>query len=248
MIQACGAMLDPQKSNYDPRLRIFPTINLIDGQSFQSWFILRFCIMDIGKKYMMRIMVYSSTFMGAYLFYAVILTLQYFDFIQTKFSLISNVYALYDIVFVMTAIIFMVWFGAGVNQQYLEDMKHLLKIKQTLIFIKVNYKRVLDPAYDVHDSEIPLKQYDRIHGIYLKVFQRLYFAQQKQEEITIEEQRDHIADLIEEIQTMIDRLELDEQHQPLTLLGLKTSYDLMNQIYTTIIGMIVAIGQKLWVV
>ncbi len=48
------------------------------------------------------------------------------------------------------------------------------------------------------------------------------------EEVTIEEQRDHIADLIEEIQTMIDRLELDEQHQPLTLLGLKTSYDLMN--------------------
>lgn len=48
------------------------------------------------------------------------------------------------------------------------------------------------------------------------------------EEVTIEEQRDHIADLIEEIQTMIDRLESDEQHQPLTLLGLKTSYDLMN--------------------
>jgi hypothetical protein len=108
-------MLDPKKSNYEPRLRIFPTINLIDGQSFQSWFILRFCIMDIGKKYMTRIMIYSSTFMGAYLFYAIILALQYFDFIQTKFSLIANVYAVYDIFFVITAIIFMVWFGAGVN-------------------------------------------------------------------------------------------------------------------------------------
>ena len=200
--------------------------------------------MDIGKKYMTRIMIYSSTFMGAYLFYAVILTLQYFDFIKIKFSIISNVYALYDIVFVITAIIFMVWFGAGVNQQYLEDMKHLHKIKQTLIFIKVNYKRVLDPAYDVNDSESPLKNYDRIHGIYLKVFQRLYFAQQKQEEITIEEQRDHIADLIEEIQTMIDRLENDEEHQPLTLLGLKTSYDLMSQIYTTLAGIVLAVGQK----
>ena len=170
MIQACGAMLDPQKGNYDPKLRIFPTINLIDGQSLQSWFILRFCIMDLGKKYMTRIMIYSSTFMGAYLFYAIVLSLQYFDFIKSNFDLIANVYALYDIVWVITAIIFMVWFGAGVNQQYIEDIKHLLKIKQTLVFIKANYKRVLDPAYDVHDSAMPLKSYDRIHGIYLKVF------------------------------------------------------------------------------
>ena len=53
----------------------------------------------------------------------------------------------------------------------------MLKIKQTLIFIKVNYKRVLDPAYDVSDTDMPLKNYDKIHGVYLKVFQRLYFAQ-----------------------------------------------------------------------
>jgi hypothetical protein len=31
MIQACGAMIDPQKSNFDPRFRCFPTINLIDS-------------------------------------------------------------------------------------------------------------------------------------------------------------------------------------------------------------------------
>jgi hypothetical protein len=30
MIQACGAMIDQQKSNYDPVYRCFPTINLID--------------------------------------------------------------------------------------------------------------------------------------------------------------------------------------------------------------------------
>jgi len=40
----------------------------------------------------------------------------------------------------------------------------------------------------------------------------LYFAQQKQEGITLEEQRDNIGDLIEEISTMIERLQLDEEH------------------------------------
>ena len=60
--------------------------------------------------------------------------------------------------------------------------------------------------------------------------------------MTIEEQKEHISEVIEEIQTMLDRLELDEQHNPLKLLGLKTSYDLMSQIYTTLAGMVLAVG------
>lgn len=116
--------------------------------------------------------------MAAYLFYAAILLLQYFEFIDIKFPLLANVYAMYDIAFVMTCIIAMLWNGAAVNHQYIEDIKQLLKIKQTLVFIKANYQRALDPAYDVADEEQPLKLgYDRIHGIYLKAFQRLYFAQ-----------------------------------------------------------------------
>ena len=108
-------MIDPQKSNHDARFRCFPTINLIDPQSLQSWFLLRLSIMDLGKKYMMRIMIYSSTFLGAYLFYAVILLLQYFEFIDIKFPLMANVFAYYDIGFVMTAMIAMLWCGTGVN-------------------------------------------------------------------------------------------------------------------------------------
>ncbi len=77
---------------------------------------LRLSIMDLGRKYMTRISIYSSTFMGAYLFYAVILLLQYFEFIEIKFPLIANIYAMYDILFVMTAMIVMLWFGAAVNQ------------------------------------------------------------------------------------------------------------------------------------
>ena len=77
---------------------------------------LRLSIMDVGRKYMTRISIYSSTFMGAYLFYAVILLLQYFEFIEIKFPLMANIYAMYDILFVMTAMILMLWFGAAVNQ------------------------------------------------------------------------------------------------------------------------------------
>lgn len=169
--------------------------------------------MDVGRKFMNRIQIYSSTFLGAYLFYEIILVLQYLEFINTKFPMLANIYAIYDITFLMICMVTMLYFGAGVNHQYIEDIKQILRIKQTLIFIKSNYKRALDPAYDVADEEQPKKmEFNRINGLYLKVFQRLYFAQQREEAVTIEEQREHIGEVIEELQAILERLELDEQH------------------------------------
>ena len=35
----------------------------------------------------------------------------------------ANIYAMYDICYVMTVLIAMLWYGAAVNQQYIEDIK-----------------------------------------------------------------------------------------------------------------------------
>ena len=44
---------------------------------------------------------------------------------------------------------------------------------------------------------------------------------------------------------MMERLEMDEEHQPLRLLCVKTSFELMNEIYATLITIALAVGQKL---
>jgi len=71
--------------------------------------------MELGRKYMNRIFIYSSTFLGAYLFYAIFLLLQFFDFIKIQLPLIANAYAMFDIFIVLTCIIGMLYFGASVN-------------------------------------------------------------------------------------------------------------------------------------
>jgi hypothetical protein len=115
MIKACGALIEPVKSNLDVMYRIFPTINLTCSQSLNTWFMIRLSLMDLGRKYMNRIFIYSSTFMGAYLFYAVILLLNFFEFINIKLSLISNIYAIFDITIVLSCNMGMLIFGAAVN-------------------------------------------------------------------------------------------------------------------------------------
>jgi hypothetical protein len=44
----------------------------------------------------------------------------------------------------------------------------------------------------------------------------------------VKETDEKLEKVIEEINTMIERLEMDEEHQPLRLLGVKTSFELMN--------------------
>jgi hypothetical protein len=154
MMCACGALLEPSKSlNYDPIMRSLPTINLLCPESLHTWFLLRVCLMDLGRKYMNRIFIYSSTFLGLYLFYAIFLLLQFFEFISIQLPLVANVFAMFDIFFVLTCIISMLWFGAYVNDQYVKDKLQLVKIKQTLTFIKLNIDKVLDPVFNVPDGK-----------------------------------------------------------------------------------------------
>jgi hypothetical protein len=63
-------------------MRLFPTVNLVCTESVHNWFKMRQCLLDLGQKYMKRIFIYSSTFLGCYLFYLIVLLLNYFDLMQ----------------------------------------------------------------------------------------------------------------------------------------------------------------------
>jgi hypothetical protein len=48
-----------------------------------------------------------------------------------------------------------------------------------------------------------------------------------------------------EIDVIIEKLDFDAEHNPLRLLGLKATYELMNSIYTTLLTIAFAVVQKL---
>ncbi len=57
--------------------------------------------------------------------------------------------------------------------------------------------------------------------------------------------KERIETIMGEIDTMVERLEIDEEHRPLRLLGVKTSFELIHNIYATLITVALAVGQKL---
>eukprot|EP00347_Sterkiella_histriomuscorum_P022734 403337362 len=230
MIKACSALINPFKSNTEPIYRMFPSINPCCKQSIHSWLMLRLCVMDFGRKFMNRIFLYCSTFFGAYLFFVIMLILNFFDILQLQLSELAQTLVLYDTLLVLTIVLIMLYCGAVINQQFINDRLQLIKIKQTLLFIKLNLPKVLKG-----------EQYT---SPYMKLFQKTLISYQQimsQEDI-----KNLIEEIISEMDAINERLEIDGEHQPLKLLGLKATYGLMNSIYTSLLTIIVAVGQKMF--
>ncbi len=72
--------------------------------------------MDFGYKYMVRIFAISSTFLGIYVSYAVILLLSFFGIIDFQFSAVFNLICIFDIVIFLGIILLMFYYGAAINE------------------------------------------------------------------------------------------------------------------------------------
>eukprot|EP00347_Sterkiella_histriomuscorum_P021309 403334452 len=229
MIKAIGSLINPFKQDLSLKYQIFPCVILTCKESLHSWFSLRICAMDFGRKYMVRIFMYCSTFLAFYTFFVVILLLDYFNFINFQLPLMVQVYAIFEVFMVLGVILVMLYLGAVVNQQFVEDRLQLVKLKQTMLYMKINIKGI--------------RAGDKFSGAYIKILKTLFLAQAHLK--TEEEDKNHIDDLVAEIDAMIQRLEIDGEHRPLRLMGLKATFSLMNQIYTTLFTIAFAVAQKM---
>ena len=115
MINGCSALINPFKSNLSIKYRLLPSINPCCKQSIHSWLMLRLCVMDYGRKYLNRIFIYESVFFGGYLFFIIVLLLNFFGLLSFKLSLAAQLYILYDTFVVLTVVLAMLGIGAIIN-------------------------------------------------------------------------------------------------------------------------------------
>ena len=72
---------------------------------------------------------------------------------------------------------------------------------------------VLDSAYDVPDDKLSqIKDLPEIDAPYIRIYQKILFAIIRNYNIPREVLKEQIQDLISEIDTIIERLVIDEEH------------------------------------
>ena len=124
---------------------------------------LRLCLLDVGKKYVKRIVFYSSTFLAIYAIYAVIFLVDFFGILTLNLTTVMNSIALFDIFYVLGVLIVMFLLGAYINKEYVEHRTIIMSLKSNVIFIKNN-------LFDF------LKSTKKFTSGYLRVYQRLLRA------------------------------------------------------------------------
>ena len=108
---------------------MFPTINICCDTSLRTWILMRTAALDLGRKYLVRIFLYASFFLGLYTFYLAVFLLNFFGFLGYNFPMILNAYAIFDISIVLGVIFLMFVQGAFVNYQFQQDIGHMKDLK-----------------------------------------------------------------------------------------------------------------------
>ena len=209
---------------------MFPTINICCDTSLRTWILMRTAALDLGRKYLVRIFLYASFFLGLYTFYLAVFLLNFFGFLGYNFPMILNAYAIFDIGIVLGVIFMMFVLGAFINFQFQQDMGHMRDLKDKILYAKHNMKSMTAPG----------KQYT---GAEMKFYQEKFreMLKEKSEEECLE----HCDKLIEEVDFIIEKLEHDELNKPLKLLGITATFELVQGLITTGFTIFVAVAQQM---
>ncbi|TNV83100.1 hypothetical protein FGO68_gene934 [Halteria grandinella] len=249
MLLACSGLIDPIKDNKCPAYRSNPTINFFDVQSLQTWYQMRQCILDLGRKYLKRIFLYSSCFLAFYLGFVIYRLLGVFKLIDSEVSNAMVLLSGVDTIFVLGNILAMLYYGASVNSLFVTDQLLLVKLKHAIVLIKKHLKLVLSKS-EKDDSNIlsdsgSLEDRVNFDDEYMKILAVQIMAYQRRKpEKTRADIRKKLDKLIKEVDIIRERLEIESQHHPLRIMGLKATYELMNQIYTGLATVGIAVIQQ----
>jgi hypothetical protein len=244
-LQKClQAMLITDKITIpDEDLRLIPTINIFCPKSLKTWLYLRLLVNVIGKRYTTRIEAYASIFIITYICLLVILILGFFKVIKgidpsdTNFQ-IFYIMGFMEVILTIIVLFRMMYLGAQNNKFFRTHIYQLSLIKASYIDLIQNYHLWKD-----------MKTYT---NMYLEKAKQFYFfckeyhgnEELKEEYCDMEDYipntddesfKNHFRNLVQEMDQIIQRLELEEKDCPLELLGIKLTEDLMNQLYVACI-------------
>ena len=221
-----GALLDPQRHfNDPPYIKLIPSINITWYRNIRRWMFLRKVSLDLGKKFTLRVFLYSSVFLGMYGLMAVFFTLSFFNLLSYNVPIAVSVLGYFDVIFILGIIMKMLSIGAETNSYFVKHKGILLKLKRHFIEI--------DSGYDVLSEKTQFKS--ETLKILVERFKELNKSDDKRKE--------HIEKWIQAIDYIIENLDYDSENDCLKLLGIKCTNELMNSIYTGLMSLCLAGGQ-----
>ncbi len=103
--------------------------------------------MDYGRKYFIRIMVYSSTFLAFYATFLILIILNFLEVIEFPIPLVATAFTIFDLCFVGIVLFIMILQGARINKLLMQQRTLVLEIKIDLLYAKDNLEKIIQPTF-----------------------------------------------------------------------------------------------------
>jgi len=187
--------------------------------------VLRASCLDLGKKYTDRIFTYCSVFLAFYLIFFVFLMLSFFNVLPYELPGAVYVNGSFDVIIILGIILYMLKTGTQINDHFDIHKGVLLKLKRTLWDAYTNYNGVMERHYATNSSS-------KIYTEMLKTL-KLKNCDQKQ----------YLQEAVSLTDIIMQELDYDKETNPLKLMGLTCSNQLMTSIYTGVASAVFALSQ-----
>ena len=219
------SLITPEKDEDFIFSNFFPTLNAWCTVNLRSWVQLRALCLDLGKKYTYRIFIYSAGFVVAYVLFFVFIVLSMFSFVNYELPLTVYVTGMFDTVIVFGLILQMFRLGAQINNHYNTHKGVFLRIKKTLWEAKNNYDGFMEVSSNFSFSS------------------KLYAEMLKMTEQLQDDKIKYLDDCISLIDMIIQGLDYDREINPLKIVGITASDQILASFYTGIASFLFAFGQ-----
>lgn len=116
MMKGLEVMLEPNRSKVKNIYRLLPLFNYFDPQTLMSWIDLRMMALDVGKRFLIRIELYSGLYLITYGILAAIYLFWYFGVLAVEFPKSLIVVGAFEIINFTFFLYSMFHIGAQINE------------------------------------------------------------------------------------------------------------------------------------
>ena len=207
-----------------------PSLDILCPVQLNNWYQLRKILMDTGKKYFVRGIAYNSLFLAFLSPLLLLFIMIYFGILNTTLPEYWIV-ALFDILIFIARIYYVIYLAAKVNDQFSKHKEVLMKTKLHIGNIKTK----------VHHLYSKIENGEDVAGIVKETqYLGLFFAKFGTER----DGEDWLDMIIEQIYHIVEMLEVDEERNPIKLLGFAPTYDFLKGSFWTVLTLIFVIINK----
>eukprot|EP00347_Sterkiella_histriomuscorum_P006140 403353915 len=224
-------MLEPNR--FKTSVKVFCFVNYFDPQTLLSWMDMRVMILDVGKRFRIRIELYSLLFLITYALIGGVYLSWFFGGLNYELSCSYIVVGAFEILNFLYFIYMMFHIGAQINEQTTQQILRISELRNVLERLETDCEKLLQGNSKFADNLINQAFKDAA----------LYFGNITQD-FGIEESKRILLKSQQTLQIVQDRLDKEGLYNQIEILGIPLNMGILHAIQTSLISLCAAMINK----